>query len=98
MDNNKGQRLHKVDWSRNKYGSSIGKQKFFESGEDLLRKVKLEEVVPGKEGYFIRPNGSGNCYYLIPDGFHKTANYEGIKDLVKAGAVYVYKDFNLNGK
>jgi len=90
--------LYKVTWENNRYGGKIGKQKPFEKGVDLLRLAKLDEVVPNKEEYFIRPNGAGNCYYLLYQGFDKKVNYDDIKAFVKHKSVYVYKDFNVYGK
>tara|TARA_R110002050_G_scaffold298336_1_gene461515 strand:- start:2657 stop:2968 length:312 start_codon:yes stop_codon:yes gene_type:complete len=90
--------LHKVTWENNRYGGRVGKQKPFEKGKDLLRIAKLEEVVPDKEEYFIRPNGAGNDFYLLMKGFDKKVNYEDIKAFVKHKTIYVYKDFNVYGK
>lgn len=89
--------LYKVVWTRNRWGSSIGKQKKFDKG-DLLRPAMLDEIVPEKEAYFIRPMGEGNCYYLLYQGFHKSVEYDDIKSFVKNKMVYVYKDFNVYGK
>ena len=91
------QKLYKVVWGRNKWGTSIGKQKIFESG-DFLRPAMLDEVVPDKEEYFIRPNGTGDCYYLLYKGFDKSVKYDDIKTFVEHKMVYVYKDFNVYGK
>lgn len=85
-----------MEWSRNKWGGEVGKQKSFEAG-DLLRPAMLDEVVPEKEDYFIRPMGEGDKYYLLHKGFSKLAEYNDIKTFVKYKYVYVYKDFNLYG-
>ena len=90
--------LYRVVWEKNRYGGKVGKQKPFEKGVDLLRPAKLEEIVPNKEEYFIRPNGLGKDYYLLLRGFDKSVKYEDIKAFVKRKAVYVYKDFNVYGK
>lgn len=90
--------LYKVAWENNRYGGKVGKQKPFEKGMDLLRLAKLEEVVPNKEEYFIRPNGAGKDFYLLLRGFDKNVNYEDIKAFVKHKTIYVYKDFNVYGK
>lgn len=90
--------LHKIEWEGNKYGGKVGKHKPFEHGDDLVRLAKLKEIVPNKEVYFMRPNGSGRDYYLIYQGFDKSVKYADIKAFVKHKAVYVYKDFNINGK
>ena len=89
--------LFKVVWTKNRWGSPVGKQKRFDKG-DLLRPAMLDEVVPDKEEYFIRPNGSGNCYYLLHKGFSKVVNYDDIKLFVNDKMVYVYTDFNVYGK
>jgi hypothetical protein len=91
------QLLYKVVWERNRWGSSIGKSKRFDEG-DLLRPAMLDEIVPNKEDYFIRPNGQGNQYYLLYKGFDKSVEYEDIKTFVKNKMVYVYKEFNKYGK
>ena len=91
------QRLYRVEWTRNRWGSSIGKSKQFDEG-DLLRPAMLDEVVPNKENYFIRPNGEGNQYYLLYQGFDKSVEYEDIKSFVKHKMIYVYNDFNVYGK
>lgn len=85
--------LHKVVWDRNRWGSRVGKQKPFEEGEDLLREAKLNEIIPNKEDYFLRPNGAGNNYYLLLGGFHNTTEYETIKSFVNLKSVYVRLDF-----
>jgi hypothetical protein len=90
------QQLFKVEWTQNRWGGHVGKQKKFEAG-DLLRPAMLDEVVPEREDYFIRPMAEGNCYYLLHKGFSKLAEYEDIKTFVKYKYVYVYKDFNLYG-
>lgn len=91
------QRLYRVEWTRNRWGSSIGKSKQFDEG-DLLRPAMLDEVVPNKENYFIRPNGEGNQYYLLYQGFDKSVEYSDIKTFVKNKMVYVYNEFNKYGK
>lgn len=97
--NSKGneQILYKLEWTRNRWGGEVGKQKKFDQG-DLLRPAMLDEVVPEKESYFIRPMGEGNCYYLLHQGFSKLAKYDDIKTFVKNKMVFVYKDFNVYGK
>lgn len=94
-DNN--QNLHKLSWSTNRWGGKIGVHKKFESGE-LLRLANIDEIVPDKEEYFMRPNGHGNDFYLIYKGFDKTTEYNDIKSFVKHKMIYVYKDFNKYGK
>ena len=89
--------LFKIVWVTNKWGGKIGIHKNFESG-DLLRMANIDEIVPGKEEYFIRPNGYGQDYYLAYKGFHKSAEFNDIKSFVKNKMVYVYKDFNKYGK
>jgi len=91
------QNLHKIVWETNKWGSKIGVHKIFDNGE-FLRLANIDEIVPGKEEYFIRPNAHGEDYYLVHKGFHKTAEYNDIKSFVKNKMVYVYKDFNKYGK
>lgn len=86
--------LLKVDWTRNKWGGMIGKNKEFDRG-DLLRPAMLDEVIPEKESYFIRPNGTGRHFYLLYQGFSKTAEYEDIKQFVANKMVWVYKNFNI---
>ena len=88
--------LHKVEWKRTPYGGQSGKQKKFDEG-DLLRPAMLDEIIPERENYFMRPNGKGNLYYLIPGGFSKKVHYDDIKDLIKSRLVFVYKDYK-NGK
>lgn len=46
------QQLFKVEWTQNRWGGHVGKQKKFEAG-DLLRPAMLDEVVPEREDYFI---------------------------------------------
>ncbi len=90
--------LKKVVWQSNKYGTNIGRNEVFEKGVDLVRPAMLSEVVPEKEAYFIRPNGEGNEYFLLHQGFSRKAEYEDIKNFVKHKMVYVYKNFNVYGK
>jgi len=85
--------LHKVVWNRNRWGGKVGKQEPFEEGENLLRRAKLNEVIPNKEDYFIRPNGKGNDYYLLLGGFHTSTEYNNIKDFINLETVYVRLDF-----
>jgi len=92
------QNLFKVTWSRNNWGGQIGKHKKFETGDNILRIAMLDEVVPNKENYFIRPNADGNDYYLLYQGFHASAEYTDIKTFVKNKMVYVYNEFNKYGK
>lgn len=87
--------LHKISWGNNRFGKRSGKQKPFEEGENLLRPARLNEIVPNREEYFMRPNGDGNKYYLINDGFSEKVEYQSIKDLVDAGCVYVRNNFSL---
>ena len=89
--------LHKVFWSKNNWGGKIGKSKPFDEG-NLLRPAMLDEIVPEREDYFIRPNGMGNNYHLLYQGFHRKVNYEDIKSFVKHKMVWVYKEFNVHGK
>ena len=91
------QDLHKVTWVTNKWGGKIGRQQKYESG-NLLRLANIDEIVPGKEEYFMRPNGLGEDYYLIYKGFDKSTEYKDIKSFVKHKMIYVYKDFNKYGK
>jgi len=81
----------------NRYNSSIGKSEQFDEG-DLLRPAMLDEIVPNKENYFIRPNGKGPDYYLLYQGFHESVEYSDIKTFVKNKMVYVYNEFNKYGK
>ena len=92
------QNLYKVDWSRNNWGGKIGKNKKFETGDNLLRVAMLDEVIPNREDYFIRPNGQGPDYYLLYQGFHESVEYSDIKTFVKNKMVYVYNEFNEYGK
>jgi len=85
--------LHKVVWNRNRWGSKIGKQEPFEEGENLLRVAKLNEIIPNKEDYFIRPNNDGVDYYLLLGGFHTSTDYDTIKSFVNHNVVYVRLDF-----
>ncbi len=94
MDN-KLQILHRTEWETNKWGGKVGKPKPYEKGEDLVRLAELNEIVPGIEKYYIRPNGMGHDYYLLYKGFHKTVEYSGIKSMVNAKSIYVNKDFKL---
>lgn len=94
-DNN--QNLHRVSWTTNKWGGKIGRQEKFDSGE-LLRLANIDEIVPGKEGYFMRPNAHGEEYYLIYKGFDKSTEYKDIQTFVKHKMIYVYKEFNKYGK
>mgnify|MGYP000226912896 FL=1 len=94
-DNN--QNLHRVSWTSNKWGGKIGRQEKFDSGE-LLRLANIDEIVPGKEDYFMRPNAYGQEYYLIYNGFDKSTEYKDIKNFVKNKMIYVYKEFNKYGK
>ena len=91
------QDLYRVTWTTNKWGGKLGKQEMFDSGE-LLRLANIDEIVPEKEEYFMRPNGHGNEYYLIYKGFSKTTEYKDIKSFVKHKMIYVYKEFNKYGK
>jgi len=86
--------LFKIEWQRNKWGGMVGKNKEFNRG-DLLRPAMLDEVVPEKESYFIRPNGEGPNYYLLNKGFSKLCEYDDIKSFVKHKMVWVYKNFNI---
>lgn len=90
--------LYKVTWENNRYGGKVGRQKPFEKGIDLLRLAKIDEIVPNKEEYFIRPNGFGKDFYLMYKGFDKNVNYKDIEAFVKNKSVYVYKEFNVYGK
>ena len=85
--------LHKIIWDRNRWGGRVGKHQPFEEGENILRPAKLDEIIPNKEDYFIRPNGTGIHYYLLIGGFHHTVDYDTIKDFVNANSVYVRLDF-----
>ncbi len=85
--------LYRVEWSPARFGGKVGKNKPFEKGKDLLRPAKLKEIVPEKEDYFLRPNGEGNKYYLLLDGFHRKTDYNSIKQFVEAKMVYVKKDY-----
>ena len=60
-----------MNWATNRWGGKIGKHEVYESG-DLLRLANIDEIVPGKEEYFMRPNGHGENYYLIYQGFDKS--------------------------
>lgn len=93
-DNN--QNLYRVSWSTNKWGGKIGKQEKYDKG-DLLRLANIDEIVPGKEEYFMRPNAHGSDYYLIYKGFDKSTEYKDIKSFVKHKMIYVYKEFNKYG-
>ncbi len=87
--------LHKIKWTRDRYGNLSGKSKPFETGIDILRKAYIKEVVPNRQDYFMRPNGSGNDYYLLNNGFSQKVDFKQIKHLVKSGCVFVRKDFKL---
>jgi hypothetical protein len=91
------QNLHRVSWTSNKWGGKIGKQEKFDSGQ-LLRIANIDEIVPGKEEYFMRPNAHGKDYYLIYKGFDKSTEYKDIQSFVKHKMIYVYKEFNKYGK
>lgn len=95
---NKEMVLHKVVWKKNKYGSLVGKSEPYETGFDLVRRAYIKEVVPEQEFYYLRPNGEGNNYYLLHKGFSRKVDFQNIKDLVKAGCVYVKKGFSIYGQ
>ena len=94
-DNN--QNLYRISWTSNKWGGQIGRHEKYANG-DLLRLANIDEIVPGKEEYFMRPNAFGEDYYLIYKGFDKLTEYKDIRSYVKHKMIYVYKEFNKYGK
>lgn len=59
-------------------------------GEDLVRPVKLEEIVP-EEPYYMRGIYKTNEFY--PTTFHPSVSWGTIQELFKTGRIYI-KDGN----
>lgn len=83
--------LYKLEYI-NKGGWSTSVWKEFETGKDLLRLAKLEEVVPNLEAYYITNPHRVNKFNLIT--FSHLIEWETIKELVRERRIYVKTAFD----
>jgi hypothetical protein len=72
-----------------------GKYIYKTNGIDLLRPASINEVVPGKEIYYMRPSES-NKFFLM--SIPKETEYQMVKELVESNYVWIKNENHVGEK